>query len=290
MSSPASATPRWHILVAILVASLVIVGSLVIAAVSGRGGLGGGPTIAPGTTLEVGGGSRSSISVTGDHLEIMLKTSAGVDSGQIVVGSSGFQRDSRASSGTFGLRLASTAALRPGVRQLTIIVPENGTLVLTVVGGGALVTDQIRLRQLRMTGVSSSLELNASQSGSSVDFLQIDSATGGLSGVRLGNLNMMELSIGNVTGRYDLDLSGSLDRHCDVIVRSVIGNGILRIPASVGAQVTVKSIVGSVLSGGFTDKGGRSYVNRLAAAQANPQLVVQVDSAIGQIQLMEVQQ
>lgn len=290
MSSPAPLTPRWRILAAVLVASLVIVGSIVVAAMSLGDGPGAGPAVASGTTLEVGGGFTSSVSVTGDHLEITLKTSAGIASGQIVVGSDGFRRDNRASAGTFGLRVDSTAALRPGVRQLTVIVPESGTLVLTVVGGGSLVTDQIHLSQLRITGVSSSLELDASRSGSTVDLLRIDSATGGLSGVRLGNLNMAELTIGNITGRYDLDLSGSLDRHCDVTARSVVGNGILRIPGSVGASVTVKSIVGSVLSSGFVNRGGRSYVNRLAAAQSNPQLVVQVDSAIGQIQLMEVQQ
>jgi len=57
-----------------------------------------------------------------------------------------------------------------------------------------------------------------------------------------------------------------------------------------GAQVVVKNIVGSVLSTGFVDTGGRSYLNRLAVAQVSPQLVVNVESAIGQIQLMEVRQ
>jgi len=289
MIPPAPVDRRRRVIVAALVVGLIVAGSVAVSVVT-HGGLGYGPAYPPGTTLEVPGGSTSNISVTGDHLEIVLETSAGAGSASLVVGSDGFRRDFRASPATYGLRLDTAAALQTGTRRLTLVIPESGTLILTIVGGGQLVMNQVRLKELRVTGVSSLLELDASKPGSSVDLLQIESATGGLSAVRLGNLNMAELVIGNITGRYDVDLSGSLNRYCEATLRSVVGSGTLRVPGSVGAQVVVRSIVGSVLSAGFVDEGNRSYVNRLAEAKASLQLVVHVESAIGQIRLMEVQQ
>jgi len=209
----ASADRRRRIIVAVAVGSLIVAGSVAVGVLA-SGGLVFGPSYAPGTSIEVPGGPTSSISVTGDHLEIVLETSAGADTATIVVGSDGFRRDGRGSAGTVGLRLDTASALQTQPRNLTLLIPERGTLILTIVGGGQLVMDRVWLKELRLTGVSSSLELDASKPGSMVDLVQIESAMGGLSAVRLGNLNMAELVIGNITGRYDLDLSGSLNRQC----------------------------------------------------------------------------
>ncbi|MGB9666011.1 MAG: hypothetical protein ACPL2N_01690 [Candidatus Cryosericum sp.] len=276
-------------LVAALVIGLIVAGWVMVD-VATHGSLGLGPVLAPGTTLEVPGGSASRISVTGDRLEIVLQSSHGANTAQVVVGSDGFRRDARAPAGTFGLRLDTGAALQNGTRRLTLILPENGTLSLTVVGGGRVTMDRVRLGQLHVTGVSSSLDLDAGTPGSSVDLLQIESATGGLSSEHLGSLNMTQLVIDSIVGHYDLDLSGTVDRPCEVTVRSVVGSGVLRFSGGIGAQVVVKSIVGSVAAAGFVDEGGRSYLNKAARTEGAPRLVVRIESAVGQIQLMEVQQ
>ncbi|HWQ21479.1 MAG TPA: hypothetical protein VN478_01980 [Clostridia bacterium] len=290
MMQPAFMTGRRHVLVALLVVGMILAGSVVVTLVTRNGGFRPAPALAEGAILEVPGGSASSISVVGDNLEITVSTSSAVTSPSIVVGSEGFRQDFRAKAGTFGLRLGGLSASQTGVRRLTVVVPENGTLTLTLVGEARLVMDQARLKELRLAGASSALELDASESGSIVDLVQIENVTGGFSTTHLGNLDMADLVIGDITGTYDLDFSGSLNRHCDVSLHTAVGNGIVRIPSKPGAQLSVGSVLGNVLSSGFVAGTGKSFVNTAAAGGADRQLVVRIDSAIGQIQLVEVQQ
>jgi hypothetical protein len=101
---------------------------------------------------------------------------------------------------------------------------------------------------------------------------------------------MAGLVIGNITGSYDLDLSGSLGRHCNVSLRTAVGNGTVRIPRKPGARLSIGSVLGNVLSSGFVTEGSKSFLNAATAGGADWQLVVRIDSAIGHIQLVEVQQ
>jgi hypothetical protein len=283
-------TGRRRVLVAALVVSLIVVGSAVVTVVTQNGGLRAVPAFAEGEILEVPGGSASRISVVGDNIEVVVGTSPAVTSASIVLGSEGFRRDSRAKTGTYGLRLDSLSAVQAGVRRLTIVVPENGTLMLTLVGEARLVLDQARLKELRLAGASSALQLDATESGSIIDLVQIENVTGGFSTTRLGNLDMVDLVIGNITGRYDLDFSGSLGRHCDVSLHTAVGNGTLRIPSKPGVQLSIGSVLGKVLSSGFVAEGSKSFLNTSAASGADRRLVVHIDNAVGQIQLVEVQQ
>jgi hypothetical protein len=290
MIQSAPMTGRRRVLVAALVVSLIVVGSAVVTVVTRNGGFMAVPAFAVGTILEVPGGPATKISIVGDNLEVVVSTSPSVTSTSIVLGSKGFYRDFRAKSGTYGLRVDGLTALQTGTRRLTIVVPENGTLVLTLVGEAQLVLDQARLKELRLAGASSALHLDASESGSIVDLVRIENVTGGFSTTHLGNLDMADFVIDNITGSYDLDFSGSLGRHCDVSLHTAVGNGTIRIPSKPGAQLSVGSVLGNVLSSGFVAQGSKSFVNGAAAGGADWQLVVHIDSAIGQIQLVEVQQ
>lgn len=290
MMQSASMTGRKRVLVAALVVSLIVVGSAVVTLVTRNGGFMVIPAFAEGTVLEVPGGSASRISIVGDNLEVVVGTSPAATSASIVLGSEGFRRDFRAKTGTYGLRLGSVSSVQTGVKRLTVVVPENGTLTLTLVGEARLILDQARLKELCLAGASSALELDASESGSIIDLVQIENITGGFSTVCLGNLDMVDLVIGNITGSYDLDLSGSLGRHCDVLLHTAVGNGTVRIPSKPGAQLSIGSVLGNVLSSGFVDEESKSFLNAAAAGGADWQLVVRIDSAIGQIQLVEVQQ
>jgi len=290
MMQSASMTGRRRALIAVLVVSLMIVGSTVVTLVTRNGGFMVVPAFAEGTVLEVAGGSASRISIVGDNLEVVVGTSPAVTSASIVLGSHGFHRDVRAKTGTFGLRLDSVSSVQEGVKRVTVVVPENGTLTLTLVGEARLILDQARLKELRLAGASSALELDASESGSIIDLVQIENVTGDFSTVLLGNLDMADLVIGNITGSYDLDLSGSLGRHCGVSLHTAVGNGTVRIPSRPGAQLSIGSVLGSVLSSGFAAEEGKSFLNTTAAGGADWQLIVRIDSAIGQIQLVEVQQ
>ncbi|RIE07658.1 hypothetical protein [Candidatus Cryosericum odellii] len=290
MMQSAPTIGRRRILVAALVAILMIVGSAVVTVVTRNGGLRAVPAYAEGTILALPGGSASNISVVGDNLEVVVSTSPTVTSASIVLGSQGFRQDFRAKTGTYGLYFDSVPGVQVGVRRLTVVVPENGTLMLTLVGEARLVLDQARLKELRLAGASSALELDATESGSIIDLVQIENVTGGFSTIRLGNLDMADLVIGNIVGRYDLDFSGSLDRHCDVSLHTAVGNGTLRIPGKPGAQLSIGSVLGKVLSSGFVAEGSKSFLNASAASGADRRLVVHIDNAIGQIQLVEVQQ
>jgi hypothetical protein len=290
MMQPALTTGRRRILVASLVVILMVIGSAVVTIVTRNGGFRAVPAFAEGTILEVPGGSASSISVVGDNLEVVVGTSSTVTSASIVLSSQGFRQDFRAKIGTYGLYIDSVPGVQAGVKRLTVVVPENGMLTLTLVGKARLVLDQARLKEFHLAGASSALQLDASESGSIIDLVQIENITGGLSTKHLGNLDMADLVIGNIVGRYDLDFSGSLDRHCDVSLHTAVGNGTVRIPSKPGAQLSIGSVLGKVLSSGFVAEGSKSFLNASAAGGADRQLVVQVDNAIGQIQLVEVQQ
>ena len=290
MMSSASMTGRRRVLVAMLVVAMIAAGSLVVTLVTQNGGFGTVPALVEGTVLAVPGGPASRISIVGDNLEVTVSTSSAVTLASIVLDSEGFRRDFRAKSGTYGLRLDGLSDLQTGVKRLTVVVPENGTLTLTLVGEARLVLDHARLKELRLAGASSALQLDASESGSIIDLVQIENVTGGFSTTHLGNLDMADFVIGNITGSYDLDFSGSLSRHCDVSLHTAVGNGTVRIPSKPGAQLSVGSVLGNVLSSGFVAQGSKSFVNAAAAGGADWQLVVHIDSAIGQIQLVEVQQ
>src|SRR5664279_3477977 len=283
-------TGRRRILVAALVVILMIVGSAVVTVVTRNGGLRAVPAYAEGTILALPGGSASNISVVGDNLEVVVSTSSTVTSASIVLGNQGFRQDFRAKTGTYGLYFDSVPGVQVGIRRLTVVVPENGTLTLTLVGEARLVLDQAQLKELRLAGASSALELDATESGSIIDLVQIENVTGGFSAARLGNLDMADLVIGNIVGRYDLDFSGSLGRHCDVSLHTAVGNGTLRIPGKPGAQLSIGSVLGKVLSSGFVAEGSKSFLNASAVSGADWRLVVHIDNAIGQIQLVEVQQ
>ncbi|MCX6084346.1 MAG: hypothetical protein NT102_05215, partial [Caldiserica bacterium] len=289
MMQSTSMTGRRRVLVAALVVSLIVVGSAVVTVMTRNGGLRAVPAFSEGAILEVPGGSVSRISVVGDNLEVVVGTSPAVTSASIVLGSEGFHRDFRAKIGTYGLRLDSVSAVQAGVKRLTVVVPENGTLTLTLVGEARLVLDQARLKELHLAGASSALQLDASKSGSIIDLVQIENVTGGFSTKCLGNLDMADLVIGNITGSYDLDFSGSLGRHCDVSLHMAVGNGTVRIPRKPAARISIGSVLGKVLSSGFVTEGGKSFLNASAASGAGWQLIVRIDSAIGQIQLVEVQ-
>jgi hypothetical protein len=290
MMQSAPTTGRRRILVAGLVVILMIVGSAIVTVVTRNGGLRDVPAYAEGTILALPGGPASSISIVGDNLEVVVGTSPTVISASIVLGSQGFRQDFRAKTGTYGLYFDTVPGVQTGVERLTVVVPEDGILTLTLVGEARLVLDQARLKELRLAGASSALELDATESGSIIDLVQIENVTGGFSATRLGNLDMADLVIGNIVGRYDLDFSGSLDRHCDVSLHTAVGNGTVRIPSKPGAQLSIGSVLGKVLSSGFVAEGGKSFLNASAAGGADRQLVVHVDNAIGQIQLVEVQQ
>ena len=290
MMQSAPVTGRRRVLVAALVVSLIIVGSAVVTAVTRNGGLRAVPAYAEGTVLTLPSASASSISVVGDNLEVVVGTSPTVTSASIVLGSEGFRQDFRAKTGTYGLCLDSIPVVQEGVKRLTVVVPENGTLTLTLVGEARLILDQARLKEIRLAGASSALELDATKSGSIIDLVQIENVTGGFLATRLGNLDMVDLVMGNITGSYDLDFSGSLGRHCDVILHTAVGNGTLRIPRKPGAQLSIGSVLGKVLSSGFVAEGSKSFLNAAAASGADRRLIVHIDNAIGQIQLVEVRQ
>lgn len=145
MIPSASVTGRRRVLVAVLVVSLIVAGSAVVTLVTRNGGFRAAPALAQGTILEVEGGPAGRISVAGDNIEVVVGSSPSLTSASIVVGSEGFHRDFRAQAGTLGLRLDKAPDLQTGARRLTIVVPENGTLTLTLVGAARVVLDQARL-------------------------------------------------------------------------------------------------------------------------------------------------
>src|SRR5450756_3029219 len=151
MMQSAPTTGRRRILVAALVVILMIVGSAVVTVVTRNGGLRAVPAYAEGTILALPGGSASNISVVGDNLEVVVSTSPTVTSASIVLGSQGFRQDFRAKTGTYGLYFDSVPGVQVGIRRLTVVVPENGTLTLTLVGEARLVLDQAQLKAVSYT-------------------------------------------------------------------------------------------------------------------------------------------
>ena len=290
MMQPRSLGGRRRLLVAVLVGGLILAGSAVVTMVTRNGGFRPSPALASGAVLDLAGGSATRLSIVADNVEVVIGTSPDAKTSSIVLGSDGFRRDYRAAVGTYGLRFDSVLNPEAGVKRLTVVVPENGALTLTLVGDARVVLDQARLNKLQLAGASSALEVDASETGSLVDTVEIDNVTGGFSATRLGNLDMTSLIIGNITGTYDIDLSGSLARHCAASIRTAVGNGTMRVPGKPGVQLSVSSILGRVISSGFATEGERSFLNSSAAGGADRQLLVTIGSAVGQIQLVEVQQ
>jgi len=290
MMQPRLHSGRRRLLVAVLVGGLILAGSVMVTLVTRNGGFRPSPALASGTVLDVDSGSTARISIVADNVEVVIGTSADVKGSIIILGSDGFRRDYRSTVGTYGLRFDSVLDPETGVKRLTVVVPENGALTLTLVGDARVVLDQARLKRLQLAGASSALEVDAYETGSLVDAIEIDNVTGGFSATCLGNLDMTSLVIGNITGTYDVDLSGSLARHCTASIHTVVGNGTIRVPGNPGVQLSVSNILGRVISSGFSTEGERSFLNSSAAGGADRQLLVTIGSAVGQIQLVEVQQ
>lgn len=283
-------TKNRRALTAFVIGLLILAGSVIVNIVARNGGIVAGESYTAGTVLEVPGGSSVKMSVTGDNLEITVGTSPSLSSGKILVESDGFRKDTRAKIGTYGLRAAVGSSGEGGACRLTVVVPDNGTLTLTLVGDAHLVLDETRLKELVLAGVSSTLEMDASDPGSVIDDVRIQSVTGGFSGQRLGNLDMERLTVGSITGTYDLDLSGSLRRHCDISLQRIVGNGTVRISGTPGARLTVRNIVGGIVSSGLTDDGQKTFLNSSAASGAERQVILEIGSVVGQIKLVEAQQ
>ncbi len=288
MRWPRSVSEQNHTVIAVLVIVLIVLGSIIVRAIATGGDLVPTGTYPTGTVLEVASSSAGSISLVGSNMEITVESSPTRTKTAIVLESTGFQRDLRAQAGTFGLRMDTIMTKATGTKRLAIVVPENGTLVLTLVGDARLVLTQAKLAELRLTGASSTLELDASASGSAVNAVQIDSVAGDFTGTRLGNLNAAQVTIGSIAGNYTLDFSGALDRRCDVILHSAFGDGTLRVAQTPGAQISIGSVLGHILSPGFTVRDGKVFLNSTAATGAEQRLHVRIDSAIGQIQFVEV--
>lgn len=278
---------RRHILTALLVVLLVAAGSCVVWIMSRNGGILPTGSYPAGTVLEAASDASGAVSIVGDNLEVTVQSASARTTTGIVLESAGFQRDLRAQRGTFGLRVNTLLFKRGGARRLTILVPEDGKLVLTLVGTAKLVLNQARLADLELTGVSSALTVQASPSGSAVGTVQIDSVAGDLTGVQLGNLNMTRFVIGSIAGNYALDFSGSLNHPCAVTLQSAFGNGVLRFAETPGVQISLGSVLGQVQASGFVTQNEKTFLNR-AAASAGAQLQVRIEKAIGQIQLVEV--
>ncbi len=279
-----------RLLVAFLVGGLILAGFAVVMLVTRNGAFRPSPVLASGAILNLTDGSATRVSIVAGNVEVVIRTSPDTKTSSIVLGSGGFRRDYRAAVGTYGLRFDNVLNRETGVKCLTLVVPEDGALTLTLVGDARVVLDRARLRRLQLAGASSSIEVDASETGSLVDTFEIDNVTGGFSATHLGNLDMTSLVIGNITGTYDVDLSGSLARHCAASIHAAVGNGTMRVPGKPGVQLSVSSILGRVISSGFATEGERSFLNSSAAGGADRQLLVTIGSTVGQIQLVEVQQ
>ncbi len=283
-------TRNRRALTAIVIGLLILAGSVIVSIVSRNGGIDAGESYTAGTVLELPGGSSVRMSVTGGSLEITVGTSPSLSSGRILVESDGFRKDTRAKVGTYGLRAAVGSSREGNTRRLTVVVPDNSALTLTLVGDAHLVLNEARLRELVLAGVSSTLEMDASDPGSVIDDVRVQSVTGDFSAQRLGNLDMERLTVGSMTGTYDLDLSGSLRRHCDISLQRIVGNGTVRIPGTPGTRLTVRNIVGEIVPSGLTDDGQKTFLNSSAAGGAERQVILEIGSVVGQIKLVEAQQ
>jgi hypothetical protein len=277
---------RLRIVTALVIAAVVLSGSILVTIYARTGGFRRGISYEEGAILDVSPSMEGGISVVGDNVQIFVESNS-QEHTTVRLDTAGFREDTRASAHTVGLRVDSSVG--GATNQITVTVPTGGTLVLTLVGEARMLLDRVQLHVLRLTGASAALEMDVSIPGSIVDSVTLDGIAGDFRGVRLGNLNFSEFIIGSVAGNYDLDLSGALERHGDVVVRSALGDGVIRVPSKPGAEIRIGSVLGRVTATGLSSSGTRSFFNTAASLGAEHQLFVDINSTIGKIQLLEVQ-
>jgi len=175
---------------------------------------------------------------------------------------------------TWDIELARTVPLDLGVDMAT------GTANLDLTG--------LALDKLSVTSGSTDLSvafglLNPQPLGS----LKLTTGTGTVVATGLGNANFDTLSVLGGTGKVDLDFSGSYHRSALAEIKAGAGAVTVRVPASLGARVTVTGIVpvGKVDLVGFSEAGEDVYVNA-AYGEAPLTLTVKIATGVGSISLI----
>jgi len=278
---------RSRLLVALLVGGLVLGGS--VAAAMAVKALSERPDAALeiGSVLELPGGV---LAVTGDGFEAVVSSSSEQASPTVTVEGEGFRRDPRAQAGTLGLELQSTRSDQAAGAVLRIRTPQHGSLTLTLVGRGKLVLDGADLAELRVGGVARPLQVQVPGDGGAVQHMELSHVTGGLVTEGLGNLELESMLVDSITGDYTLDFSGPASGSCAVVVRAAVGNGVVRIPQARSAEAVVGTVIGTVLPGSFTAAGSGTWATARGLAEGRGRLRIDMNSLVGQIQLVEVQQ
>lgn len=274
-------------LVALVAGGLVLSGAvaagMAVKALSQRPGA----ALEKGSVLELPGGA---LAVAGDGFEVVVSSSSAQVSPAVTVEGEGFRRDSRARPGTVGLELQPARPGQPGGSLLRIQTPQRGSLTLTLVGKGRLVLEGADLAELHVGGVSSPLQVQVPEDGGSVEHMEFSHITGGLVAEGLGNLGVESILIDSMTGDYTLDFAGPAAGSCTVVVRAAVGSGVLRIPETRSAEVVVGTVIGNVLPGSFTATGSGTWTTAAGTAEGGGRLRIDMNSVVGQIQLVEVQQ
>ncbi len=102
--------------------------------------------------------------------------------------------------------------------------------------------------------------------------------------LRLGNLNLEELSVTAGVGKVALDFSGALRHDVDVEVSMGLGSLELRLPESVGARIDKDSFLTSFDADGFVERDGAYYSSNWESAERR--IRVQVEAAFGKISVV----
>jgi len=102
--------------------------------------------------------------------------------------------------------------------------------------------------------------------------------------LRLGNLNLEELSVAAGVGKVALDFSGSLRNDIDVDVSMGLGSLELRLPESVGVRIDKDSFLTSFDADGFVQRDGEYYSSNWESAERR--IHVQVEAAFGKISVI----
>jgi len=278
---------RSRALVALVLGALVLGGSVMagmaVKALSERPGT----VLEKGSVLELPGGV---LAVAGDGFEVVVSSSSAQISPAVTVEGEGFRRDSRARPGTLGLKLQPARPVQASDSVLRVRTPQRGSLTLTLVGKGRLVLDGANLAELRVGGVSSPLQVWVPGDGGAVEHLEFSHITGGLVMEGMGNLGVENILIDSITGDYTLDFVGPAVGRCAVVVRAAVGNGVLRIPETRSAEVALGTVIGNVVPCGFTATGRGTWTTERGTAEGGGGLRIDMNSVVGQIQLVEVQQ
>ena len=276
-----------HLLVALVVGGLVLGGSVAAGLVVGALSTRSNATLEMGTVLELPG---SRLAVAGDGFEVVVSSSSEQLPPTVTIDGEGFRRDQRAQAGTLGLELQSSRSGQAAGPVLRIRTPERGSLTLTLVGKGRLVLDGVNLAELHVGSVSSPLRVQVPGGGGVVEHMEFSRITGGLVTDGLGNLGVESILIDSITGDYTLDFSGPAAGSCAVVVRAAVGSGLLQIPETRPAEVVVGTVIGTVLPGGFTARDRGTWTTEGGLAEGGRRLRIDMNSVVGQIQLVEVQQ